>query len=78
MKKNSEVSTRFAIWCSGIGVGIVIGIFGNMLLSSLDRLEDSIDTPLLPEQSVVTDTGRECTIMREQQFSRIIGIICEK
>ena len=78
MKKLAELKTRFTIWWLGIAMGIIIGAFGNMLASSLDRLEDSIDTPLLPEQSVVTDTGRECTIMRERQFSRIIGIICEK
>jgi hypothetical protein len=78
MKKLAELKTRFTIWWLGIAMGIIIGAVGNMLASSLDRLEDSIDTPLLPEQSVVTDTGRKCTIMRERQFSRIIGIICEK
>jgi hypothetical protein len=78
MKKHSELKTRITIWWLGMAMGMIVGIFGNMLTSSLDRLEASIDTPLLPEQSVVTDTGRECTIMRERQFSRIIGIICEK
>jgi hypothetical protein len=77
MKKHSEFKTRATIWWLGIAMGIIIGAFGNMLASSLDRFEASIDTPLLPEQSVVTDTGRKCTIMRERQFSRIIGIICD-
>jgi hypothetical protein len=78
MKKHSEFKTRATMMWLGIALGMIIGICGNMITSSLDRLEASIDTPLLPEQSVVTDTGRECTIMRERQFSRIIGIICEK
>jgi len=78
MKKHSEFKTRATLLWLGIVMGMIVGVCGNMIVSSLERFEDSVDSPLLPEQLVVTDTGRKCAIMRERQFSRIIGIICEK